>query len=131
MDAIKSAAAAEVSKGHLVEVSDGSYTSPKQDVSTAATEQIQKRGPGRPRNEDKIRGSASKSAAVSESETTLSNSSSTTESPAVPVNPAAKSSSQKKFGGKRKVHWSYALHCGILLYSHAEFKAMVEVLDKG
>lgn len=100
MDAVKAAATAEVNRGQLTELADGSYTLRKPEVTMAATEQTQKRGPGRPRNEDKLR--PGKSVAVSESETAVSNSGSVADSSAVAVN-AAKNSSQKKFGGKRKV----------------------------
>ena len=103
MDAIKAAAATEVNRGNLVELPDGSYTLRKQ-VTAAAVEQPQKRGPGRPRNEEKIRGLAGKPVAVTESDTTVINSGSADDSSDVPVN-SAKSSSQKKFGGKRKVNW--------------------------
>ena len=102
MEAIKAAATTEVNRGHLVELTDGSYTLRKEEASMAATEQSQKRGPGRPRNEDKLRGLAGKSVAASESSTTANNSGLTTDSSAVPVS-SAKNSSQKKFGGKRKV----------------------------
>jgi len=103
MDAIKAAATAEVSRGHLVELSDGSYTLHKQ-VSAASVEQPIKRGPGRPRNEEKVRSLSGKSVAVTESDTTGTvTSSPTDDSTAMSVN-TAKSSSQKKFGGKRKVH---------------------------
>ena len=106
MDAIKAAATAEVNRGHLVELSDGSYTLHKQEVNTTATEQTQKRGPGRPRNEDKLRSLVGKPVAVSDAEIAASNSGSIADSSPVPVN-SAKSSSQKKFGGKRKVDLSY------------------------
>lgn len=112
MDAIKAASAAEVRRGHLVEQPDGSYTLHKDEANTAATQQIQKRGPGRPRNEDKLRGSAGKSAAASESDTAVNNSGSVADSSA-PVN-SAKSSSQKKFGGKQKVNQS-----SFAVFSHA------------
>ena len=102
VDAIKAATTAEVNRGHLIELTDGSYTLHKQEVSMATTEQTQKRGPGRPRNEDK-RGLTGKSVAVSESETNVNNSSSVVDSSPAPVN-SAKSSPQKKFGGKRKVN---------------------------
>jgi len=98
MDAIKAAAAAEVNKGHLVELPDGSYTLHKEETDTTVSEQPQKRGPGRPRTEVKHR----KSLPASESDTSVNNSGSVTDLPSVPLN-VAKSSSQKKFGSKRKV----------------------------
>jgi len=107
MDAIKAAATTEVNRGHLVELPDGSYTLHKQ-VAVTAMEQPQKRGPGRPRNEEKVRGLAGKAVAVTESDTTVINSGSTDDTSAGPVN-TPKSSSQKKFGAKRKVR--QPLHC--------------------
>jgi len=102
MDAIKAAATAEVNRGHLIELQDGSYSLHKEEVNMSTTEQTQKRGPGRPRNEDKLRASVGKSVAVNESETTVTNSGSVADSSSVSVN-SAKNSSQKKFGSKRKV----------------------------
>lgn len=119
MEAVKSAAAAEVNRGHLIELTDGSYTLRKEDVSMAASEHTQKRGPGRPRNDDKPRGLAGKSVAVSESDTAVNEGSLPTDSPAVPVS-SAKNSSQKKFGGKRKVECSCStvfLFCLALRFS--------------
>jgi len=102
MNEIKAAATAEVNRGHLVELSDSCYTLRKEEVSMAAAEQTQKRGPGRPRNEDKLRGLTGKSVTVTDSETSANSSGLVADPSAVPVNPA-RSSSQKKFGGKRKV----------------------------
>ena len=113
MEAIKVAATAEVNRGHLVELTDGSYTLHKEEVSMTAPEQTQKRGPGRPKSEDKHRSLAGKSAAVSES-ATVSNSGLAVDSPAAPVS-SARNSSQKKFGGKRKVEYSW--FSVILLFS--------------
>jgi len=104
MDAIKAAVTAEVNKGHLAELPDGSFTLNKQ-VSASGMEQPPKRGPGRPKSEEKLRSLSGKSFAVLESDTSVINSNSADDSSAVPVNPV-KSSSQKKFGGKRKVHQS-------------------------
>jgi len=102
MEAVKIAATAEVNRGHLVELTDGSYTLNKEVVDMSASEQTQKRGPGRPKNEDKLRGLAGKSAAVTEFSVTVNNSSTVSDSSAVSAS-SARSSSQKKFGGKRKV----------------------------
>jgi len=107
MDAIKAAATTEVNRGHLVELPGGSYTLHRQ-VAVTAMEQPQKRGPGRPRNEEKVRGLAGKAVAVTESDTTVINSGSTDDTSAGPVN-TPKSSSQKKFGAKRKVCQPF--HC--------------------
>jgi len=103
MEAIKVAATAEVNRGHLVELTDGSYTLLKEEVSITTPEQTHKRGPGRPKSEDKHRSLAGKSAAVSES-ATVSNSVLAIDLPVVPVS-SARNSSQKKFGGKRKVEY--------------------------
>jgi len=104
MDAVKDAATAEVNRGHLVELSDGSYALNEQ-VSASAVEQMQKRVPGRPKTEEKVRGISGKSVAVTESYTIVNNSRLADDLSTVSVT-SAKGSSQKKFGGKRKVYQS-------------------------
>jgi len=117
MEAIKTAAAVEVNRGTLAELTDGSYTLHKEEVSMATSEQLQKRGPGRPKNEDKLRSLAGKSAAVTEPATTVNNNIAVSDSSTVPVS-SAKSSSQKRFGGKRKVHFLVLLYsCFVMLDS--------------
>lgn len=113
MDAGKTSATAEVAKDHLVESRDNSCTSQK-DLNMAANELPQKRGPGRPRSEDKSRVSTGKSITASESD--VNTIGSVTDSFTAPVN-STKSSVQKKFGGKRKVNKRFLLQ--FCMYVHA------------